>query len=142
MDKLGHGVYSLPEAARLTRLKPQRVREWFRAQASGRARRPIFRSDYAPVDGDRAISFHDLIELFVAGRLRDHGVSLQTLRKVHKQLQVDLQTRHPFGRREVLTRGGHVFTFGLDGRGEEEMIEILSRQRVFPEILLPFFAKN
>jgi len=26
---LGHGIYSLPEAARLTRLRPSRVREWF-----------------------------------------------------------------------------------------------------------------
>jgi hypothetical protein len=27
MENLGHGVYSLPDAAKLTRLKPQRVRE-------------------------------------------------------------------------------------------------------------------
>jgi uncharacterized protein (DUF433 family) len=91
------------------------------------------------VGGDRAISFHDLIELFVAGRLRDHGVSLQTLRRVHQRLQEDLRTRHPFCRREVLTRGGEVFTLGLDEQGEEEMIEVLTRQRVFPDILLPFF---
>ena len=141
MGILGHGVYSLPEAARLTRLKPQRVREWFQGPASGPARRPVFLSDYPPVDGDRAISFHDLIELFVAGQLRDHGVSLQTLRKVHKTLQDDLQTRHPFCRREVLTRGGQLFTLGLDEQGEEDMIEILTRQRVFPDILLPFLRR-
>jgi uncharacterized protein (DUF433 family) len=141
MDILGHGVYSISEAIRLTRLKPQRVREWFSERASGQTRRPSFRSDYQAVGGDRALSFHDLVEFFIAGQLRDRGVSLQTLRQVQEALQVHLRTRHPFCRREVLTQGGQVLTFGLDKPGEEEMIEVLSRQRVFPDILLPFLQK-
>jgi hypothetical protein len=55
MEILGHGVYSLPDAAKLTRLKPQRVRVWF---AGGRA--SVFQSDYQALGGDRAISFHRL----------------------------------------------------------------------------------
>ena len=84
MSILGHGIYNLPEAGTLTRLKPRRVREWFIGRASDQARRPVFRSDYPPVNGDRAISFHDLIELFVAGQLRERGVSLQSLRNFHQ----------------------------------------------------------
>jgi uncharacterized protein (DUF433 family) len=41
----------------------------------------------------------------------------------------------------LLTRGGEVFTLGLDEKGEEEMIEVLSRQRAFPDILLPFLQQ-
>ncbi len=141
MGILGHGVYSLPEAARLTRLKPQRVREWFQGRPNERTRKPVFWGDYQSVGGDRAISFHDLIELFVAGQLRERGVSLQSLRKVHKKLQEDLGTRHPFCRHEVMTKSGQVFTFGLDKQGRQEMIEVLTRQRVFPEILLPFLQR-
>ena len=138
MEVLGHGVYSLPDAAKLTRLKPQRVREWFTGSRGTRARQSVFQSDYSSLAGDRAISFHDLIELFIAGQLRDNGVSLQTLRKVYKRLQADLGTRHPFCRREIMTKDGRVFFLGLDPRGTEEMIEVLTRQRVFPDILLPF----
>ena len=141
MSILGHGIYNLPEAARLTGLKPQRVREWFGERAMTAARKPVFRSDYESVGGDRAISFYDLIELFVAGQLRDRGVSLQSLRKVHKFLQVDLSTRHPFCRKEILTKNGQVFTLGLDEQGRSEMIEVLTRQRVFPDILLPFLNR-
>lgn len=141
MGILGHGVYTLAEAARLTRLKSQRVREWFHGRPKDEVCKPIFRSDYPSVGGDRAISFHDLIELFVAGQLRDRGVSLQSLRKVHKQLQGDLETRHPFCRREVLTLRGRVFTLGLDEQGKDEMIEVLTRQRVFPDVLLPFLRR-
>src|SRR4051812_18323465 len=141
MGILGHGIYNLPEAARLTGLKPQRVGEWFHGRPKAESRKPVFRSDYRPVDGDRAISFYDLIELFVAGQLRDRGVSLQSLRKVHKSLQSDLGTRHPFCRRELLTKHGQVFTLGLDEQGRSEMIEVLNRQRVFPDILLPFLNR-
>ena len=75
MEILGQGVYSLPDAAKLTRLKPQRVREWFTGSRGARRLESVFQSDYPSLAGDRAISFHDLIELFIAGQLRDHGVS-------------------------------------------------------------------
>src|SRR4051812_30742701 len=101
MRILGHGIYNLSEAARLTGLKSHRVREWFRGRTNTRVSTPVFRSDYLAIGGDRAISFHDLIELFVAGQLRDRGVSLQSLRNVHTRLQSDLGTRHPFCRREI-----------------------------------------
>jgi hypothetical protein len=60
MEILGHGVYSLPDAAKLTRLKPQRVREWFAVGRSAGARATVFQSDYQSLGGDRAISFHRL----------------------------------------------------------------------------------
>jgi uncharacterized protein (DUF433 family) len=136
--RLGYGVYSFPEAAKLTRLRTARVREWFRGRTSNTRRRPVFYGDYEPVDGDYAISFHDLIDLFVAGQLRERGVSLQTLRRVYAQLKKDLTTSHPFCRQELLTDGHTVFVRGLDNEGREEMMEVLTRQRVFPEILRPF----
>jgi uncharacterized protein (DUF433 family) len=141
MQILGHGIYSLPYAAKLTHLKSQRVREWFRGRPDSKSRKSIFQSDYQAVDGHQAISFLDLIELFVAGQLRDRGVSLQTLRKVHDQLKVSLETRHPFCREEILTKSGQVFTLGLDEQGRAEMTEVLSGQRVFPDILLPFLSR-
>ena len=93
------------------------------------------------MEGDRAISFLDLIELFVAGQLRVHGVALQTLRKVHKRLESDLRTKHPFCRREILSDGRRVFILGLDELGREEMIDVLSRQRVFVSVLEPFLKR-
>jgi uncharacterized protein (DUF433 family) len=141
MRILGHGIYNLPEAARLTGLKPRRVREWFQDRPKEDPRKPVFRSDYRSVGGDSAISFHDLIELFVAGQLREHGVSLQSLRKVHARLQLELDARHPFCRRELLTMHGRVFTLGLDERGATEMVEVLTRQRVFPDVLLTFLQR-
>src|SRR2546421_419281 len=86
---LGKGVYSFPEAARLTHLKISRVKEWFRGRRKGRGRMPVFASDYESVQGRHAISFLDLVDLFIAGQLRDHGVSLQHLRRVYDRLKAD-----------------------------------------------------
>jgi len=141
MQALGNGVYSLSLAARLTRLRQQRIREWFRERPRANSTVAMFQSDYPSVDGALSISFHDLIESFVAGQLRERGVSLQRIRKIHAQLQFNWSTRHPFCRRDLMTGDGQVFTFGLDEQGRREMVEVLTNQRVFPDILLPFLTK-
>jgi uncharacterized protein (DUF433 family) len=138
ISALAHGVYEFSEAAKLTGLQVSRIREWFRIT---RDRRPIFRSDYAPLNGKASISFLDLIDVFVAGQLRNHGVSLQTLRKVYKKLGKDFATPHPFSRKELLSDGKVVFTRGLNLIGKEEIQEALTNQLVFPEIILPFLKK-
>lgn len=138
---LGNGVYDYREAALLTGLMPARVREWFRDRTAGSKRSPVFQGDYQPVDGSRAISFLDLVDVFVAGQLREHGVSLQTVRKVYDRLGREMQTPHPFCRRELLSDGKVVFTHGMDERGQQELKEVLTRQKVFPEIILPFLKK-
>ena len=115
---LGRGVYTFAEAAKLTGLKTARVKEWFRGCPDGSSRRPVLRSDYAPVDKDYAISFHDLIDVYVAGQLREHGVSLQTVRKAYGWMQTDLATPHPFCRQELLSDGKEIFMRGLDADGQ------------------------
>jgi uncharacterized protein (DUF433 family) len=138
---LGHGAYTFAEAAKLTGFKRFRVWEWFRGRGTGRTRKAVFHGDYEPVHGEYAISFHDLIDLFVAGQLREHGVSLQTVRRSYKAMAQELNTRHPFCRREVLTDGKTVFMFGQDPEGQEELREVLTKQKVFPQVLLPFLQR-
>jgi uncharacterized protein (DUF433 family) len=138
---LGNGVYGYREAARLTGLKPERVREWFRTRSTSVKRPPVFSSDYKAIDGGRAISFLDLIDVFIAGQLREHGVSLQTLRGVYVRLQAELNAKHPFCRSELLSDGKIVFTRGMDDKGQEELKEVLTLQKVFPQIILPFLKR-
>ncbi len=128
---LGHGIYTLKQAARLTGLPTGRVREWF-------GRSQLFRGEFEAVGNDRVISFLDLIEVFVAGNLRQQGVSLQTVRKVYARLSEDLQTDHPFCRRELLTDGKNVFSRLQTGAGNEVVYDVLSKQGVFAKIIVPF----
>ena len=139
--QLGLGIYDLREAARLTRLNPVRIRRWFIQRPSESNRSPALRSDYGISEGEVAISFLDLIDVFVFGQLRTHGVSLPTLRKISVRLQKDLDTRHPFAHSRLATDGHEVFFRGIDTDGKEELVEVLTRQKVFPEIIAPFLKK-
>lgn len=139
--RLGLGIYDLREAARFTRLNPVRVRRWYVQRPSEPDRKPVLRSDYESADGELAISFLDLIDVFVFGQLRTHGVSLPTLRKVSMRLQADLHTRHPFAHARLATDGYEVFFRSIDRSGKDELTEVLTRQRVFPEIIAPFLKK-
>ena len=138
---LGNGVYTFPEAAWLVQLRAARIREWFRSREPQDSRKPIFQGDYPSVDGEFAISFHDLVDVFVAGQLREYGVSLQTLRKVYAKMQKYYRVKHPFCRQELLTDGKNVFTLGLDTEGLDEIADALTRQKVFPRIIQPFLKR-
>lgn len=140
MMLMGHGVYSFREASWLTGLKTARVREWFTSHQSVN-HDSIFESDFAGKTSQQLISFLDLVDVFVAGQMREHGVSLQTLRRVYKTLEHDQGLVHPFSRRELLTDGRRVFVAGLDEQGREEVFDALTRQKAFPNIILPFLKK-
>ena len=133
---IGHGAYTFSDAAKLTRLKGSRVREWFRSSRIT----PMFSSDYGNETQQQLISFKDLVEVFVAGQLRDNGISLQTIRKLHSALTTQWKAKHPFCRRELCTSGKQVFYVGLDDVVREEVREVLTKQRVFPNIIKPFLT--
>lgn len=139
--QLGLGLYDLQEAARLTRLDPKRVRRWFVSPPSEKNRRPVLTSDYSRVQEDTAISFLNLVDVFVFGNLREHGVSLQTLRKVYARLQRDYKQKHPFAYNRLATDGAEVFLRVADAEGKDQLVEILTKQMVFPEIIEPFLKQ-
>ena len=132
MEVLDLGIYTMTEAARLLRLRPARIREWFQSQRYD----PIFKSDYAA--SDKVISFLDLIDALVATKLFKHGFSLQQLRVIYERLEKNFNCPHPFSRKELLTDGQQIFERQLSDTGETALIEAMDNQKVFPKIMLPF----
>jgi uncharacterized protein (DUF433 family) len=141
MNVIGNGIYDIREAARLTGLKQRRVREWFRGRVSDPMPHPVFRSDYEGLAGNDTISFLDLVEVFIAGQLRGHGVSLQYIRRAHKRLKVDWATPHPFAIRQIRTDGKQIFAALGDEPEWQTIYEVVSRNQVFESIILPALAK-
>lgn len=133
--RLGHGIFSFAEAGRLTRLTSSRIREWF-----DRPTRPsMFAGDYESVDGDRTLSFLDLIDVLIAGKLRDAGVSLQSLRRVYDRMKDEVGV-HPFARNLLLTDGVKVFLKESEGE-DAHVYEVLSGQEAFPRVIAPYLKQ-
>ena len=141
MEILGKGVYSIAEASRLTRLPTQRVRDWFRGrETESRVFQPVFQSDYPVLHEDYAISFLDLVELFIGGKLREAGISLPKLRQNYHELKKDFGD-HPFCTRHVYVGGKQIFTRGLNEEDSGSVIEAINRQHYFDKIILPFLEQ-
>lgn len=134
MYRLGHGIYSIPEAASYTRVHVNTVRSWFKATSQGRG---LFRSDYQPVKNHYAISFLDMIDVWIVGELRSSGVSMQQIRAAHNILRRDLDTSHPFCHSNIYTDGKTVLTNIAKSLGDDELAEVVSRQRWFPKFMIP-----
>lgn len=141
MKMIGNGVYNLGEAARYTGLRRARLMEWFKGRTSVPFPRPVFRSDYEVVNGDYAISFLDLVEVFIAGQLREHGVSLQYIRRAHTRLQEDWKTKHPFSKKEIRTDSNSIFASALNGTEFIEVYDVITKNRVFESFILPVLEK-
>lgn len=141
VNVVGKGVYTIAEASRLTRLRTPRVREWFRGRESpSRIFRPVFQSDYPVLHEEYAISFLDLIELNIAGKLRDAKISLPYLRKSYSSLREKFGD-HPFCRRQIYVGGRKIFTQGLNEEESAHFLESVSDQWYINTIMKPFLEK-
>ena len=123
------GAYTLPDAARLLRLPPGRVRAW--VLGSGRDGALAHRG----TGPDRTIGFHSLIELFGISELRARGVSWATLRAARQELMERFATTHPFALRGLLTDGKRL----LRELGNQALLELgTGGQTAFERVIGPF----
>jgi DNA-binding transcriptional MerR regulator len=83
----------------------------------------------------RGYSFTDIVQLRVAKRLREAGISLQGLRKVQQRLRQERNLDAPLAETYLLTNGTDVFEVK---RGQREVWSILRQpgQRGFPWVIL------
>lgn len=136
VSPIGQGIYTLSEVARLTRTRLQRIRSWFMGRKGGPA--PILGCGGRWSHGhhaDTTVSFHSLIDALVVARLRDCGVTMQYLRKIHGALVKELSEQHPFSRKDIYTDGKKVLIGYADKLGYPALRELLTRQHSFPKIL-------
>ena len=137
---LGEGIYGFSEVARLTGVSPRRIRAWFKGVPHRPG--PVIHSDYADMKGaGNLVSFLDMVDALVIGKLRGYKVPLQYLRKVHHALIQEFGLSHPFCHKNIFTDGKQIFIHTAKESGEEILKELLTKQYAFPEILLPFLRQ-
>ena len=65
------GIYSVPDAARITRVTRSQIRGWLQGypQKAGKRPEPILHGQYDLRDGELALGFLDLLEVAFLGRI-------------------------------------------------------------------------
>ena len=139
----GLGIYSVPEAARLTGIKSRTIRRWVRGYSYKVGDElhhspEVVLTDHTQIEEASALSFRDLNEVRFVHAFRHHGVSWKTLRAARRLGQQMLQTTHPFSTKAFLTDGKKIFAEVAEGSsGDPKLLDILADQYVFRKILAP-----
>ena len=137
------GIYSIPEAARLTRVSTWRIRRWlrgyeFKARTGRHSSPPVWEGQLAPIGHAVALGFLDLIEVRCVDALLQTGVSWPTLRLAHAHARRMVRHSHPFCTNQFATDGQTVFLRFRKETQEETVWDMKAIQRVFEQIIEPF----
>jgi len=138
---IGKGIYPVPDAARLSKVSPRRIRYWIegRDSESTASVRPsgLWAGQHEAVGNKIVLGFLDLQEVRFVDAFLKQGVSWPFLRRAHEMARNRYETDHPFCTLQFVTDGKHIFEI-LRESGQAQLEEIVHGQRVFPGVVKPF----
>ena len=139
------GIYTVPEASRLTNVSVGRIRRWIRGYSFKTRNKerhlssPLWRGEWEPIDHSWALGFRDLIEIRFVDAFLCAGVSWRILRAANESAQERFGDTHPFSSRHFVTDGREIFVeLARPGGGEPALLDIIRSQQVFSKIIRPY----
>lgn len=94
------------------------------------------------MDDTFAIGFLDLMEARFIHAFRKHGLSLPAIRLAAEEAREVLRTSHPFSRHSFKTDGRTIFAEIADEARDPTLLDLVSRQYAFREILAPYLYEG
>lgn len=139
----GVGIYTVPDAARLTGVTESRIRRWIRGYTySYRSHLhqspPVWKRQLPSVGGSLALGFLDLMEVRFVNAFRDHGVSWKTLRLAAERARRLFDATHPFSTKRFTTDGRSIFAELRAETGEASLVDVVRSQYAFRQVLAPY----
>jgi uncharacterized protein (DUF433 family) len=136
MDRnlLGVGIYTIPEAVRLTGVSGVSIRRWLwgyqnkSAQGGFSRHEPLWASQIPTIDDARALGFRDLIELKLVAHFRERGISLQSIRRTIQRATELLSQSYPLSSVRFKTKGGSIFAEVLEEHERKLVFDLYTGQ--------------
>ena len=143
---LGSGIYTIPEASRLTRVSPARIRRWlkgynFKTKKERHHSKPVWTGQLEPLEGKIAVGFRDLMEIRFVKAFIEAGVSWRTMRLAHEAAKLKLNSDHPFCMYTFATDGREILLGQAQSTGDLCLIDITNDQHEFEKIVTPFLKE-
>lgn len=144
---LGVGVYTVPEAARLTGVSTPRIRRWltgytFASRVAQRSSSPVWERQIVSSGGELVLSFRDLLEVRFVDAFRRHGVSWKVIRLAAERAAGVIEDSHPFSTRRFKTDGRSIFAEIVQKTGEESLLDLAKSQYELKTIVEPFLFEG
>jgi uncharacterized protein (DUF433 family) len=140
------GIYSVSEAALLTRIPGAKIRRWIRGYTFHRGQSvrhsdAVWETDIKPLDDKLALSFRDLLELRFVDAFIKVGVSWKTMRRAHANAQEELRTTHPFCSQRIATDGKNILLRQAKEDSDAALLNLVTNQREFSRIVHDFLKE-
>jgi len=140
---LNTGLYTVPEASRLTRISTGKIRRWikgydFRTSGSIRHSDAVWQGEIKPIDKKISLSFRDLLELRFVDAFIRAGVTWRTMRRAHAKAQDELQSTHPFCSNRIFTDGRGILLRQGEEDFDQTLIDLATNQVEFSRLVEPF----
>lgn len=140
------GIYSVREAARLTRVRSSRIRRWvcgydYRHGEQKRHRHAVWQGQVLPEDGVVALGFFDLLEVRFVAAFINEGVTWKTMREAHVLAAKELGSNHPFCTNRFVTDGRRILMRHAESCDDAAFLDIINRQQEFAKIVAPFIKE-
>jgi len=140
---LGVGVYTVPEAARLTGVSAPRIRRWltgytFKSRSATRSSAPVWGRQIGSSKDELVLSFRDLLEVRFVDAFRRHGVSWKTIRLAAERAAEIVEDSHPFSTKRFKTDGRSIFADIAQETREESLLDLAKSQYELKSIVDPF----
>lgn len=118
-EKLGIGIYSIPDIERILKIPSRKIRYWLNRYWDSTLAKTYGGRYSWDTGGVRSVSFYTLIEFNVLQKFTEAGIQIKEVMKAHQELGKSFQTKYPFAHRKVLENiqidGNNVYWEDDDG---------------------------
>jgi uncharacterized protein (DUF433 family) len=142
LSLLGIGLYTVPEASRLTGISSARLRRWLRGYTLGAdeacaVSEPVWRRQIPEIDGTLGLGFLDLMEARFVDAFCAASVPWRVIRLCAERAREITGADHPFSSRRFRTDGRSIFAEVVDQAGEKQLLDGAKNQLAFGRVIGP-----
>jgi DNA-binding transcriptional MerR regulator len=141
---IGIGLYTVPEAARLTGISVPRIRRWLAGYRHGRgadthASAPLWHPEVPKFGSKVELSFRDLMELRFVHLFLEQGLSLQAIRRAIQKAVDVFGIERPLSTQRFRTDGRSIFLEVAGEIDEPRLFDLKRDQYLFHRMVAPSF---
>jgi uncharacterized protein (DUF433 family) len=142
---IGHGIYSLSDAERLTGVPARRIRRWtagyvITKRGDVRQSTPVIANRLSGELGVPALNFADLIEVRFLNAFRELGVSMKAIRIASVRAKAILGLSHPFSSQRFSTDRHTILAQFVTDTGDDVMLDLVHSQYELERLISRFLV--
>lgn len=138
---LTSGIFTLPEAAQLLGISPQRLRVWVCGKHGAKGR-PLIRTTLPRVDHRIALSFVNLIEAKFIETFSSAGVSVLAMRYMAEEAERFLSNPHPFATDWIFKTDGRKIFVEASEKANDCLYDLKGHNYAIPQVFAREFKQD